>query len=119
MKLKTPGKTVLVSPFFNYKLGYLSVWPTAVKTIFTGTKVNILALQDGVNYNTSSQILSIFTNTKKGTDAAGMLLYANNETYALDTAENGITASQTRITSQMAAVNKFVKGYVAFSIHHY
>lgn len=123
MKLKTPDKTVMVSPFYNSRystLGSLTNWSAAIKNIFSDTNVDILALQDsiGVNYNQISQLASIFTYTKKGTDAAKMQLYANNETFAL-TASGLITAPQARLTSQMAAVNEYVKGYIAFSINHY
>lgn len=124
MNMKTPGKTVMISPFYNSKQslrGSLLNWSAALKTIFSGTSIDILALQDsvGVKYNTVSQLGRLFAYTKKGTDAAGMVLYANIETFSLDTRARGVSAPQGRISAQLAAVNKWVQGYVAFSINHY
>lgn len=123
MDLKTPGKTVMVSPYYNSQyadIGSLSNWSTAIKNIFSDTGVDILALQDsiGAGYNNISQLGNIFTYTKIGTDAANLTLYANTETYTSTRTEN-ILAAQSRISSQLAAENKYVKGYVAFSINHF
>ena len=59
MKLKTPNNTVMLSPFYNSKLsiqGSLTNWAKAIETIFSGTGVDILALQDsvGTGYNAIS-----------------------------------------------------------------
>jgi putative cell wall-binding protein len=124
MKLKTPGQTVMISPFYNSKLAVqssLDNWTEAMENIFKGTGVDILALQDsvGVGYNPISQLSSIFASTKKGTDAAGLKLYANTETFTSSEESDNVTAPLERITSQIAAEKEYVAGHVAFSINHY
>lgn len=123
MKAKTPEKTVMVSPFYNSQLeveGSLTNWTVTLKNVFIGTGVDILALQDsvGANYNTVSQLPSIFAATKEGTDAAGLRLYANTETYT-STSTGNIPASQNQIVLQMEAAKPYVTGFTAFSINHY
>jgi hypothetical protein len=123
MELKTPGKTVMVSPYYNSQYAYigsLSNWSTAIKNIFSKTGVDILALQDSIGAGTNkvSQLGNIFTYTKMGTDAANLMLYANTETYT-STVDGNIPAAQSLIGSQLAAENKYVKGHVAFSINHF
>lgn len=123
MKLKTPKETVMISPFYNSNLsvqGSLANWATAIENIFKGTGVDILALQDsvGVGYNSVDQLSSLYDYTKKGTDAAGLKLYANTETFT-SIANDNVTAPIDRITSQMTAENAYVTGYTAFSIDHF
>ncbi|MHC1745700.1 MAG: DUF4434 domain-containing protein [Negativicutes bacterium] len=123
MKIRTPEKTVMVSPFYNSKLsmlGPLANWTKALTNIFIGTGVDIIALQDsiGVGYNQVSQLENIFNSAQKAAQAVGAVLYANNETFALT--ENGnIPATQRRITLQIEKVRAYVAGYVAFSLSHY
>lgn len=123
MKAKTSEKTVMVSPFYNSQLGAedsLTNWTETLKNVFIGTGIDILALQDsvGANYNTVKQLPGIFAATKKGTDAAGLRLYANTETYT-STSTGNMPASQNQIILQMEAAKPYVTGFTAFSINHY
>jgi len=123
MKLRTPGKTVMVSPFYNSKLsklGSLKNWTKAITNIFIGTGVNIIALQDsiGVGYNKISQLEDIFASTQKATEAVGAVLYANNETFH-STAAGNVPSDLSLILLQIAKVRPYVAGYVAFSLSHY
>lgn len=123
MKLRTPRETVMISPFYNSNLsvqGSLTNWATAIDNIFRGTGVDIFALQDsvGVGYNTMDQLSGLFAYTKKGTDAAGLKLYANTETFTSIPNDN-VTAPIERIALQITAESEYVTGYTAFSINHF
>lgn len=127
MKAKTPNKSIMISPFYNSQLGNqigaqvsLTNWTVMLKNVFKGTGLDILALQDSVGaaYNTVSQLPDILAATKAGTDAAGVRLYANTETYT-STSEGNVPASQKQIVLQMEAAQPYVTGFAAFSINHY
>lgn len=123
MKAKTSNKSVMVSPFYNSQLGAqgsLTNWSITLKNVFKGTGIDILALQDsvGAHYNTVSQLPSILAATKEGTDAAGLRLYANTETYT-STPTGNVPASQNQIVLQMEAAEPYVTGFTAFSINHF
>lgn len=124
MKTRTPGKTVMVSPFYNSKLsllGSLDNWAKALTNIFKETGIDIIALQDsiGVGYNRINQLATIFAAARKAADAVGAELYANTETFALTDDAGNIPAFQRRITLQIETVRAYVTGYVAFSLSHY
>lgn len=127
MKTKTPNKSVMISPFYNSQLGIqigaqvsLTNWAVTLNNVFKGTGIDILALQDsvGADYNKVSQLPSILAATKEGTDAAGLRLYANTETYT-STPTGNVPASQNQIVLQMEAAKPYVTGFIAFSINHY
>jgi hypothetical protein len=123
MKLQTPGRTVMASPFYNSKLsrlGSLKNWAKAITNIFIGSGIDILALQDsiGVGFNKVSQLDEIFAAAQKATDAVGAVLYANNETFH-STAAGNVPSDIRVILMQMEKVRPYVSGYVAFSLSHY
>jgi hypothetical protein len=123
IKLKSPGKDIMVSPFYSSKYSWvapLPIWSTMVENIIKDTGVDILALQDavGVGYNTTNQLDNIFTYTKMAADAAGIRFYSVTETFTT-TPSGFVTAPQESITSQLSIVKPYVQGFVAFSINHY
>lgn len=123
IKLKSPGKDIMISPFYNSRYSWsplLPVWALMVSNIVKDTGIDILALQDavGAKYNSIEQLSGIFAYTKKATDAAAVKLYAVTETFTAQ--EKGYVPSvQTSISAQISAVKAYVKNYVAFSINHY
>jgi hypothetical protein len=123
IKLKDSSRSIMISPFYNskYSLFYsLSGWTTTLQTVLKDTKIDIVALQDsvGAGNNTLTQIPNMFSYTKKATDALGIKLYANAETFT-STSGKYSSAPQSRISSQLSQEKAYVQGFVAFSIDHY
>lgn len=119
---KKPGN-VMIAPFYNGKFSWLtpvSSWSTMLQNILKGTGVDIIALQDsvGVGYNTLTQVTSLFSYSKKAATAIGMKLYADTETFT-STSSGNVSATQSRIASQISAEKAYVEGFVAFSVNHY
>jgi len=120
---KNSTKDIMVAPFYNGKLSLLvslQVWSKMVGNILNGTGIDIVALQDsiGAGYNEMSLIDSLFSYTKKATDAIGIKLYADTETFIFQSSKYS-SAQQVRISKQLSAERKYVEGFVAFSINHY
>jgi hypothetical protein len=123
IKLKSPGKDIMISPFYNSKYSWsplMPVWTLMVRNIMKDTGIDILALQDavGAKYNSTEQLSEIFAYTKKATDAAGVKLYAVTETFTAGETRY-VPSTQASISAQISAVKACVKNYVAFSISHY
>jgi hypothetical protein len=123
IKAKSPGKDIMISPYYSSKYSWtplLPVWSLMVRNILKGTGIDILALQDavGAQYNTTEQLASVFSYTKRATDAVGVKLYSVTETF---TAYPGgfAAAPQNSISKQLSVVRNYVQGFVAFSISHY
>jgi hypothetical protein len=119
----TKPLSIMIAPFYNSKYSWtvpLSSWSVMLQNILKGTGINIVALQDsvGAGYNTTSQLASIYSYTKKATDSSGMALYADTETYTYKSSKY-YSAPQSRITTQLAKVNPYIMGYVSFSTDHY
>lgn len=114
---------IMIAPFYNSKYSYLvslSGWTKMLKNILNGTGIHIVALQDsvGAGYNTLPQAKYLFKYTKTATDAMGMTLYADNETYTSRSSGN-VTATQSDIQGRISAAAPYVQGFIAFSIDHY
>jgi len=79
-----------------------------------------VALQDSVGAGFNKMILldSLYSYTKKATDAIGIKLYADTETFVAKSSKYA-SASQEQISQQLSAERKYVQGFVAFSINHY
>jgi hypothetical protein len=120
---KSPGKDIMVSPYYNSKYSWeplLPVWSLMVRNILKDTGVDILALQDavGAEYNTLDQLEDIFSYTKNAAEAIGVKLYSVTETFT-SIPTGFLTAPQSSIFKQLSAVRPYVQGYAAFSINHY
>jgi hypothetical protein len=123
IKLKSPGKDIMISPFYYGKLSLdalLPAWSSMVNSIINGTGIDILALQDsvGVNYNSIDKLDVLFFYTKKGTDKAGVKLYSVTETFA-NTSSGNSPVSQDKISKQLSIAEPYVEGFIAFSINHF
>jgi hypothetical protein len=123
MKSKSPGRDIMISPFYYGRLSLPAVlpfWSSMLSNILGGTGIDILALQDsvGVHYNKTSDIGNLFSYTKLATDSMGMRLYSVTETFVTEASSN-IPAPQESITKQLSSVKDYVEGFVAFSIDHY
>ncbi len=121
--LRTPEKTVMVSPFYNSnfsRLGSLKNWTKAITHIFIGTGIDIIALQDsiGAGFNKVSQLEAIFSSAEKATEAVGAALYANNETFR-SIAGGNVPSDLRSVLLQMETVRPCVAVFVAFSLSHY
>jgi hypothetical protein len=123
IKLKSPDKDIMISPFYYGKLSLdvlLPVWSSMLNNILSGTGIDILALQDsvGVDYNSTDKLQNLFYYTKKGTDKAGIRLYSVTETFTT-TSSGNIPVSQDKISKQLSTAEPYVEGFVAFSINHF
>lgn len=123
IKLKSPDKDIMISPFYYGKLSLdalLPAWSSMVNTVLNGTGIDILALQDsvGVNYNSIDKLGVLFFYTKKGTDKAGIKLFSVTETFAAASSGN-IPVYQDKISKQLSKVEPYVESFVAFSINHF
>jgi hypothetical protein len=117
------SRSIMISPFYNSTylfFSWLSGWSSTLYSVLKDTKIDIVAMQDsvGAGYNTLTQVSNVFSYTKKATDALGIKLYANAETFTL-TSGNYSSAPQSRISSQLSKEKAYVQGFVAFSISHY
>ena len=122
MKLSST-KDIMIAPFYNGKysmLVSLQTWSKMVKNILKETGIDIVALQDsiGAGFNKMTLLDSLFLYTKKATDAIGIKLYADTETFAVKSSKYS-SAPQERISQQLFTERKYVQGFVAFSINHY
>jgi hypothetical protein len=116
-------KDIMIAPFYQGKrssLRSLSTWSRMIERILKGTGIDIVALQDsiGAGFNKMRLLDSLYSYTKKATDALGIKLYAVTETFAVKSPKY-IPAPQERITQQLSIQSKYVQGFVAFSINHY
>ncbi|GIM28390.1 hypothetical protein CPJCM30710_10560 [Clostridium polyendosporum] len=116
-------KDIMIAPFYKGKFSLLcslSTWSKMVENILNGTGIDIVALQDsiGAGFNKMKLLDSLYSYTKKATDALGIKLYADTETFVVKSSKY-IPASQDQISEQLSIESKYVQGFVAFSINHY
>ncbi|GAA3620515.1 hypothetical protein GCM10022419_127690 [Nonomuraea rosea] len=116
----TPGKPVVISPFFNTAGGLTTAqWQSMWTTILATSPVDVIALQDGVGagHATVSQLAAWFSATKNAIAAArpATKLWADTETFNLDFQPMGTKA----IVDDMLAVQPYVSSYWSFSYDHY
>ena len=114
------AKDIMIAPFYSGRSSFLGSWSTMLQNILTGTGIDIVALQDsiGAGFNNINQLDSLYSYTKKATDALGIKLYADTETFDMN-ASKYISAPQKSISKQLSIESKYVQGFVAFSIDHY
>ncbi|MFC4122482.1 DUF4434 domain-containing protein [Nonomuraea zeae] len=94
----TPGKPVVVSPFFNTAGGLTTAqWQSMWTTILTTSPIDVIALQDGVGAGHATA------------------LWADTETFNLDFQPMGTKG----IVADMVAVQPYVSSYWSFSYDHY
>ena len=122
MKLSST-KDIMIAPFYNGRFSLLvslPTWSKMVENILKETRIDIVALQDsiGADFNKMKLLDSLFSYTKKATDALGIKLYADTETFTAKSS-NYASAPQERISQQLSVERKYVQGFVAFSINHY
>ena len=113
----------MISPFYYGRLSLealLPVWSSMLNNILNRTGIDIVALQDsvGVDYNSTDKLNDLYFYTKKGTDKAGVKLYAVTETFST-TSSGNTPVSQNKISRQLSQVEPYVEGFAAFSISHF
>lgn len=116
-------KNIMIAPFYHGKLSLITslpAWSKMNENILKGTGIDIVALQDsiGAGFNKMALLDSLYSYTKKATDTLGIELYADTETFAVESSKY-VSASQVRISEQLFTEKKYVKRFVAFSINHY
>jgi hypothetical protein len=116
-------KDIMISPFYITSYSWampLKKWSKMVEKAMKNTKIDILALQDGVGVkNTSIKDLgSLFSSTKSSTDKLGIKFYGNVETFE-STIKGNVPASKERISTQLSAQKPYVEKFIAFSLNHF
>ncbi|MFC4015117.1 DUF4434 domain-containing protein [Nonomuraea purpurea] len=116
----SPGKPVVISPFFNTAGGLTTAqWQSMWTTILATSPIDVIALQDGVGagHATTGRLAAWFAATKNAINAARPTtkLWADTETFTPD-----FTPMATKdIVADMRAVQPYVSGYWSFSYDHY
>ena len=116
----TPGKPILISPFFNTKAELSpSQWQTMWEYVLKRSPVDILALQDGVGvaHATKAQLPEWFSAVRNAIQKSRprMQFWVDTETFTLDSEPRAIRS----IVNDMRAVQPYVSSYLSFSFNHY
>lgn len=116
----SPGKPVLIAPFFNTQEGMnSSQWQTMWEYVLARSPIDVLALQDGVGAGnaTRAQLPEWFSATGIAIQQArpSMQFWADTETYTYGYATMPIHS----IVNDMRAVQPYVTSYISFSFNHY
>jgi hypothetical protein len=116
----TPGRPVIIAPFFNTSGGQTSAqWTTMWESILATAPVDVIALQDGVGdaHATSSQLATWFnaTATAISTARPGVQLWSDTDTYNPDFTPMSIS----QVVTDMNAASPYVSKILAFSYDHY
>ncbi|MGP3963859.1 DUF4434 domain-containing protein [Nonomuraea sp. 3N208] len=116
----SPGKPVVISPFFNTAGGLTTAqWQSMWTTILSTSPIDVIALQDGVGagHATVGQLAAWFSATKNAIAAArpATKLWADTETFNLDFQPMAIKG----VVDDMRAVQPYVSSYWSFSYDHY
>lgn len=116
----SPGKPVILSPFFNTSGGQTtSQWQSMWTYILQRSAIDVIALQDGVGvgHATAAQLPAWFSATKNAITAGrpATLLWADTETLNLDFKPAAIRD----VVTDMQAVQPYVSNYLSFSYNHY
>jgi chitodextrinase len=116
----TPGKPVIISPFFNTSGGQTSSqWTTMWQSILATAPIDVVALQDGVGagHATTSQLATWFAATKTAITSArpATQLWADSETFNTDFTPLPIG----HLVSDLNAVAPYVSKIFSFSYDHY
>jgi chitodextrinase len=116
----TPGKPVMISPFFNAKAGMTPAqWQTMWEYILAGAPLDVLALQDGVGvgHATAQQLPQWFQAVHDAIQHARprMQFWVDSETFNRDSQPMAIR----QLVEDMRAVQPYVSYYLSFSFNHY
>ncbi|MGV9385461.1 DUF4434 domain-containing protein [Nonomuraea sp. NPDC003707] len=116
----SPGKPVVISPFFNTAGGLTTAqWQSMWTTILATSPIDVIALQDGVGagHATAGQLAAWFAATKNAITAArpATQLWADSETFNLDFQPMPIKG----VVDDLQAVQPYVSSYWSFSYDHY
>ncbi|MEU7892459.1 DUF4434 domain-containing protein [Nonomuraea sp. NPDC049152] len=116
----TPGKKVVISPFFNTAGGLTATqWQGMWTSILSQSPIDVIALQDGVGagHASTGQLSDWFAATKNAISAArpSTQLWADTETFNLDFQPMGVKD----VVADMQAVQASVSKYWSFSYDHY
>lgn len=116
----TPGKPVIISPFFNTAGGQTSSqWTTMWSSILGSAPIDVIALQDGVGagHATTAQLATWFAATKSAITSARPTtkLWADSETFNPDFTPMSIS----QLVADLNAVAPYVSKTLSFSYDHY
>lgn len=116
----TPGKPVIISPFFNTSGGQTSSqWTTMWSSILGSAPIDVIALQDGVGagHATTAQLATWFAATKSAITSArpATKLWADSETFNPDFTPMSIS----QLVADLNAVAPYVSKTLSFSYDHY
>lgn len=116
----TPGKPVIISPFFNTSGGQTSSqWTTMWESILATAPIDVVALQDGIGagHATTNQLATWFAATKTAITNArpATELWADSETFNTDFTPLPIG----HLISDLNAVAPYVSKILSFSYDHY
>ncbi|MFF1572274.1 DUF4434 domain-containing protein [Leifsonia sp. NPDC058292] len=116
----TPGKPVIISPFFNTSGGQTSSqWTTMWSTILASAPIDVIALQDGIGagHASTSQLATWFAATKSAITSArpATALWADSETFNPDFTPMPIA----QLVADLTAVAPYVSKTLSFSYDHY
>ena len=117
----TPGKPVMIAPFFNPAAGETAAqWQAMWESILSRSPLDIFALQDGVGagHTTAIQLPKWFRATSDAVRKANpkMQFWVDTETFTLD--DFG-TMNIGSIVEDMRRVQPYVSNYLSFSFNHY
>ena len=116
----SPGKPVVIAPFYNTSGGQTSAqWQAMWEYILASSPVDVIALQDGVGagHATVAQLPEWFNATKNAINdkRPSCQLWSDAENYNLDWEPMGIKG----FVDDIKAVQTYVINYLSFSYNHY
>jgi chitodextrinase len=116
----TPGKPVMISPFYNSSAGLKpSQWQKMWEYILSRSPLDILALQDGVGvqHAKAAQLPAWFKATGDAVHQARpkMRFWVDSETFNMTDQPMPIQF----LVQDMLAVQPYVSNYISFSFNHY
>jgi Domain of unknown function (DUF4434)/Domain of unknown function (DUF5109)/F5/8 type C domain len=116
----TPGKPIVISPFFNTADGLSSSqWQTMWEYVLKRSPIDVLALQDGVGvaHATKAQLPEWFGAVQNAIQNSRphTQFWADTETFTLANEPRAIHS----IVGDMCAVQPYVSSYLSFSFNHY
>jgi len=121
----TPGKPVVIAPFFNANLRNAQTpaeWQSMWTSILTTAPLDVIAVQDGVGagHAASSQLAQWFSATRAAINASrpSTLLYDDAETFTFGL--SGLQPMPVKdFVTDMQAVSPYVDAYWSFAYDHY
>lgn len=116
----TPGKPVVISPFFNAGLGLSPAqWQTMWEYVLKRSPIDVIAVQDGigVSHANRSELPAWFGAVKNAIRKSRpkVRLWADTDTFNRDSEPMTIRS----IVNDMCAVDAYVSSYLSFSFNHY